>query len=426
MRVTDIPMAVANRRAEDTAVAVDRAQTLVSRVVNTCFVEGAEAVSPGRDLRPGQTYDFEVQVGVPSKRWSNGKSNVALPEKELERVMSKEGLELRAVLFSQDFSIPEPEQPLILPPRPRESEPLRFRVTTPLKPGAVDLQLAVYYRYNLIQALRVRAQISNAGSRGPEVGNSAEVIFTLDRLEGIEDLSDRTVNLFAYQREEGTHTLSLAGTGLRFLTSLGTEKLSSALSTSRAFLKKMSQELYDKGGADAKTNEVPIESLETNLLKLAHRGRALHGALVGDADATPLDVLLRDHCQLQIANADSLEQAFPWSLIYDRPLRDTRTCVPTSRRSSRTVSRAWPTSKRWPASPLCALIARIRRSCVRRGSGAIAIRSNSPSRFRARRTRACAGRSAPGRTASCSWLPARTWIYCSSTVTTSGRFPPSS
>ncbi len=311
-----------SKHSAQTTEATESEQSQTRRVVNTRFIHDQQTVAASRHLEPSADYGFEVQIGHPAAH-SNNRSNKSLPEDELESHMDEKGLPLEVVLHSDEFEIAESSGPLLLPPLPRETTPLVFNVKTPAAEGPVSASLKIYWKNNLIQALNVNADV---GRLSKEVrGNHTLVEWTLDgSLEDIKSLGPKTINLFTSQEgsgKEATHTLSVQGAQLSARTRLRPAVLSRALETSRERLRNVAKVIYSKRTLFRRRNRLSPEALESELRLLAFRGRDLHGALLPNQHYEgAVNAMVDLPTTLQVTNADSLEQAFPWGMVYDHAI----------------------------------------------------------------------------------------------------------
>ncbi|MDX1503921.1 MAG: CHAT domain-containing protein, partial [Thermoanaerobaculia bacterium] len=310
------PIAEAAAAAAEASEVIGRAAAVTERVVNTRFLRGRRPVPVKRDLDCGSRYVFEVQIGARSAG-SNLRSPLPLPERDLERFMSDRGLELLAVVQSRQFELLETEKPLWLPPRPRESQPVTFALRSPVRPGPAELVLLLYFRRNLLQAIRAWAQVSEPGSSGKPRGNYAETEFALHSLsDEVAEIPPRDAQLYVTVSKNPTHTLSLFETGDKAAFDLSDGKLEKALTASRERLLGLAKEFYGK----RKGRKPAANELLDDLRLLAQTGVLLFQALLPVDRRDAFARKIATHKTLQIAHSKSVDQIYPWAAVYDHPL----------------------------------------------------------------------------------------------------------
>lgn len=311
------PMGAAAEVASEVSEIVRRSAAVTERVVNIWFAEGRMSVKPSEDLECRRTYSLVVQIGVPSTK-SNNRTPRTLPEKELERFMTSEGLSLRAVLHSRHFYVEASERVLHLPPWPSESEPLDFEVVAPPEPGLAELLLLIYYKQNLLQAIRIWAGIFEPKTETKSLGNWSKTEFALDKFsEAVEELPQKDAQLYVSVGTNPTHTMSVMETAVKHTFELSDGKLTKALGNSRERLLQLAVDFYDtrKGGQSS------LSQLLSDLQILAQTGVAFFEALVPERKhRTTFADSIAGHRTLQVAHSKSLDQLFPWALVYDHPL----------------------------------------------------------------------------------------------------------
>jgi hypothetical protein len=301
---------------------------LTDRVVNVWFSEDKADIPPSKTLVAGENYDFTLQIGARSFRSIVGRPK-ALPEEELYRREGKKELDLRVVLFSDDFIIDSPEKTLWLPLPPQASDELTFAVKAPSRPGMAHLRACVYYQQNLLQSLWVSAEISKSGRERPQPALSAEVEFALSTsLKDIGRYKERVINILTNRNPDGTHTFAVVGTGLREHFHLTEGEMRAGIKDARRGLQAVCSTIgkdgkpikyqYDKDNRGSEARFV------ADLILLASSGYDLYANLVihkNQEFKQKLDESLRVPKRvIQVAATQSSKYVFPWALVYDKGL----------------------------------------------------------------------------------------------------------
>jgi hypothetical protein len=226
------PLREGFKEVQESEKRLERAAAATGRVVNGWFSEGDRDVDPAQSLAAGAEYRYNLNIGRPRPQ-SHVERPVVIPEEQLEPFYEDGGLELRVILFSDDFEIPEPEQPLRLPRPPQASRIASFTVRAPSRPGRVRLRAGVYFRQNLLQSLLVTAEVtSRAETR--EHGNEARVDFALmGNLRDVERYPERTLNIVANDSGDGTHAFAVVGTDLKWSLTLKEGPMRKAVQAAR-------------------------------------------------------------------------------------------------------------------------------------------------------------------------------------------------
>ena len=303
---------------------LEQASARVRRVVNTWFAETGRDIPPTENLKPSTWYEFTVQVGVAAER-SIVHNAMGLPENEMTRFYSEDGLPLRVVIFSSDFKFETREQVLVLPRPPQESRPLTFHVLTPQKERIASLRVGIYFKQNLLQSLVVQAAV---GGVKWAFGNRAEVDFALSgKLHDVEHLPPRTINIAMNDKGDGTHTFFVVGTNLIQEMDLGEGELSGAVEEVRNVLQAVCgapmgprAEPYRFGTDNRGTEKNFIKDLK----QLAEFGYGLHSEILTKNDRSfkkgLREVLSTSASTIQISSTKSAKYVFPWALVYDQRL----------------------------------------------------------------------------------------------------------
>jgi hypothetical protein len=305
---------------------LDRAEAATGRVVNGWFSAGDRDLEPSESLAARAEYRFKLQIGPPLSK-SIVRRPVVIPEEQLEPFYKDEGLELRVILFSNDFEIPEPEQPLRLPRPPLASRTVTFTVRTPSRPGRARLRAGVYLRQNLLQSLLVTAQVTPRAEKR-EHGNEARVDFALSgNLRDVERYPERTLNIVANDSGDGTHAFAVVGTDLKWSLTLKEGPMLKAVRAARRRLEDVCATRDREGKPDRyrfdDDNRGKPKDFAADLRRLAYLGYKLFRGQVTREDPAREEELrkaLGRQATIQVAVADSAEYVFPWALVYDKPL----------------------------------------------------------------------------------------------------------
>lgn len=305
---------------------LEKAEAVTRRVVNTWFTSGNRSLSPEESLAAGAEYDLNIQIGPPLRQ-SNVRRPAEIPEEELSPFYTDEGIDLRIVLFSEDFQIPGPEQLLRLPEPPLASPTVNFHVRAPAESGQARLRACVYYQQNLLQSLLVDAAVTPEAQAPHPAGNHAEVEFALSgTLRQIQRLPERTLNILTNDSGDGTHTFAVAGKGLRQSFRLDEGKMRTAVDVARQQLDKVGT-TTDWLGRPAyrfgPNHRGEPQEFVSQIKELAALGYELYVELVTDQDVAfeeDLRQALGCSATIQVAMTRSANYVFPWALVYDKPL----------------------------------------------------------------------------------------------------------
>lgn len=323
-----VPMRETFEAIDATKALVDSLEAAIGRVVNTWFSLASRPLAPEESLAADTEYAFHLQIGPPLPQSNVGRP-AALPEKELKRFQTPEGLELRVILFSEDFKIPAPAQLLRLPPAPLATQIATFSLRAPSpRPGA-RLRVGVYFRQNLLQSVIVTAAITQRPSQRHRVGNRGIVDFALaGALREPELFPERQLNILTNEAEDGTHTFAVVGTSLQRAFTLKEGPMSKAVGRARKTLEGICAEGGVQNGKPGRyrfdgDNRGKRKDFLADLPALAYLGYKLYTGQVTRQDrrfASSLREALGTRATIQIAVADSAEYVFPWALVYDKPL----------------------------------------------------------------------------------------------------------
>lgn len=301
-----------------------KASQRTRRVVNTWFAEAGQDIPHSENLKLDTWYEFTVQIGVAAER-SIVHAAIGLPESELARFYSEDGLSLRVVVFSSDFKFEVKEQALVLPRPPQESLPLTFHVLAPQKQGIASLRVGIYFEQNLLQSLIVQAVVGEV--RGA-FGNKADVDFALSgKLQDVEHLPPRTINIAMNGKGDGTHNFFVVGTDLIQDMDLGEGELSSAVEEVRNVLQAVCGGPSGPGAGPYRfgtDNHGTEQNFVKDLKQLAEFGYGLYSEILTKHDRSLKkrlrEVLSTPESTIQISSTKSAKYVFPWALLYDQRL----------------------------------------------------------------------------------------------------------
>jgi hypothetical protein len=318
-------------KAEKLSTAIEKqlgeAEARTKRVVNSWFRYGERIIDRKERLDPNTSYTYEIQIGVASEK-SNVRDAVVIPEPELARFYSEEGIPLRVELYSSDFQILQSSQILTLPPPPEESNPVMFDVITPRSNCVARMRICIYFEQNLVQSLLVQAVVGDSKLKTNIKGNIAEVDYSLsDSLTNVNRLPPRTLNIAMNDRGNGTHSFFIAGSGLKRQFDFGEGEINSVVKKARNMLQSICSvndsrgEMQYRYNSDNKGNE---KGFIKDVKRLAEVGSILYAEIITKQDRTFQDQLYQTLGQseaiIQISSMKSAKYVFPWALVYDKPL----------------------------------------------------------------------------------------------------------
>ena len=296
------------------------------RVINVSFLGREGLVPPEKPLSAGTRYDFRLQIGrhLPE---SIVRNPTPVPETFLTRFMRADGLTLRVVLSSRQFELIDEEFELTLPPQ-GPSPMIRFRVRTPSETGKAQLRAAVYFQTNLLQSIRVTAEIA-PGDSPADGTNSAEVEYCIcGTMRNLEMYQPRALSLLLNESRDGTHTFAIVGSQIRENFTFTEGEMRGSLLEARKTLLAICAD-FDKSGNpsryryDSTTNAGSPAQFKEDVKKLAYAGRDLYTVFVtnkNQAFAQGLRRALALRSEIQIASTRSAKYVFPWGLVYDKLL----------------------------------------------------------------------------------------------------------
>jgi len=302
---------------------LDEIRPYAKRVVNSWFRQGNQIIDRNESLVTHTSYKYEVQIGAASKK-SNIINATAIPEKELARFYSDEGIELVVELFSNDFQIKESPQTLKLPFPPKESNAVTFDIITPQKDCLAQMRVCVYHELNLIQSLMVKAIVGKPKIETKIRGNLAAVDFSLSgSLTDIEQLPLKKLNIAINKSDNGTHSLYIKGKKLRQQFDFGESELKNTVLKTREKLQTICGD-KDTGYKYDHNNKGNEKKFVSDIIDMATLGYKLYTKIILGEDWEFEDKLSEalsgSETPIQVASTKSAKYVFPWALVYDKPL----------------------------------------------------------------------------------------------------------
>ncbi|MFB0565304.1 MAG: hypothetical protein ACETWK_06445 [Candidatus Aminicenantaceae bacterium] len=323
------PLTDISRRLKDIEKTLGKTKRYTDRVVNAWFASESRPISQDESLQVSGLYEFKIQIGRRSEI-NIIRGPKAIPEKELERFYSKEGLELDVVLSSDEFVIKEPVKKMKLPRPPYESKEVTFELTAPEGTGLARLRAGIYYKNNLLQSILIKVAITKGPQRGLSLGNRAEVEFALNSsLSNIDQYKQRTINVVTNEKPNGTHSFSIYGTGLNKQFNLTEGEIRVSISNARQKLQELCSTFDRKGRPDKyrfdQDNKGNESQFIEDLKKLANIGYWLFTDLITNLNDWEFEKKLKNIFRtpgkiIQVSSTKSAKYVFPWALIYDRDL----------------------------------------------------------------------------------------------------------
>lgn len=273
-------------------------------------------LAPTAVLRPHTPYDVDVQIGP---AWEQSIVTGERPPIDPLLPDDREGHELQVHVLSDAVDVPERTTTLWLPPTGASRIATLRIVTRSL--GPTWFRVLVHHRNNLVQTVLVTAEVSTEPPRVPQHGEPAVVpdaparlVATVDhvnthRWTNLDDLPERDVSL-TLNDAGGAHRLYVTAADLAETVELTDTALATGADEVREAL--------------AAVVESPADAAQL-LPRLARAGSELYLALVQRLDAAgqvKLRSLLEDEERtIQVVRVD-VQQALPWSAVYDWPVPD--------------------------------------------------------------------------------------------------------
>jgi hypothetical protein len=299
----------------------------IGRVVNVGLIAGDDRLPARATLEPSGFYQLAVQIGLPME-WTLIRNTKVIPEGELVRQYSDDGVELRVLVFAPAFELADTEYRLMLPRPPRSSSELRIDLRAPPKAGRHRIRVGIYHRNNLLQSVLMHVHVQAADYSQPGHANiEAEVEFALsETLTSPWRMPARTVNFLSNARDDGTHTFVIVGDPFRKQFDFDGGQMNEAVGEVRKSLYSIAADTTTnkpKYRFDA-NNCATVAQLEQDLASLAELGYALYTKIVTAEDSDFENKLQRalgaSGSTIQVSATKSAQYVFPWALVYDQPL----------------------------------------------------------------------------------------------------------
>jgi hypothetical protein len=297
------------------------------RVVNISFNGQEGFVKSDQPLHRDTEYHLRIWVGGYHPE-SIVRNPATFPDEWLKEVMAKDGVMLRVVISSRDFTLFDEEQTMKLP-HAGSSEVLTFRVKSPAATGTARLRAVLYYECNALQSLLVTAHITDSIVTPLQSALAAEVEYCLSgTLHNVEMYPARNLNFLTNESADGTHIFSVVGTDIRENFTFTEGEMKTSLSQARRALLETCAQL-DKNGTpvtyryDPTTNAGTDKQFVEDVTKLAWAGSDLYCEFVTNKNqsfAQKLRSALSKRAYIQVSSVKSAKYVFPWALVYDKPL----------------------------------------------------------------------------------------------------------
>jgi hypothetical protein len=315
------------------------------RSVNFWFTtpEG-QALARHRPLEVGRSYQLHVNLGRQRAESVTATGNPAIREPAPEFV---EGRSLQVCLFSDDFDIPQPIRPLLLPPK-GDSPIAAFAVTplraTPVEDDQATIDIAVYDRCNLVQAWQAQVEVVRPGqaARGFEPQRGV-LLAARDRdhmlaLPG--GLGRRHLSLLIDGARDGYHLDLVLSPGVResdgpegevhlsWRTRLRREDVAHLIAKAHRQLTAIARSrpyqaavMVDEPARRRALQALALVGRQLYLRLFEEPGPATAGRHAASEVAAWLRQDAGEGAVLQVVHR-ARDFVFPWSLVYDRPLWD--------------------------------------------------------------------------------------------------------
>ncbi len=297
------------------------------RVVNSWFADRRQQPLPHtRALAANRLYQLVVNVGRPSERAHVAGEQPTLPGQLVDYLVG-EGRSLTLRVDSQDMVVLDSERELTLPSA-GDSDQVSFRVVTPVRTGLCMLRLGVYFESNMVQSFRLWARVAPAEGNMPEGAGDgwwAECEYTLSSdLANLGELSPRRVCIWVGEEDDRRRRVGFGGppgcnlgAPLDINVRLSEESLTRYRELLMACCVRQVEGRTEYLYREDHTPKDPA-TFERGIRELAELGQMLYERVLSGRNLQWLEEG-DDPPVVQIARL-SLDAAFPWAVIYDRPL----------------------------------------------------------------------------------------------------------
>lgn len=276
-----------------------------------------------------QSYRLKVNIGRRREESIVRGAQPAIVEPIPE---TPQGTRLYVSVFSDDFDVPSPTQPLLLPPQ-GDAVPVEFEVTPTRHTTGPDdratLDVHIYYRCNLVQSWQVRAEVVAPGqaAQSPVPQEAVLLAARTDDYTALERLGPRQLSLTIDKAPGGAYHLDLVVAAdeqadeirLGCRISLRREDLTHLITKAR-------RQLYNIARARAYQQDVAGDPPTRGqaMRALALLGRQLYNRLFELADPKSSAAQVADWIENHVSEGSTFqivdrarEFVFPWSLVYD-------------------------------------------------------------------------------------------------------------
>ncbi|MFC4068691.1 hypothetical protein [Actinoplanes subglobosus] len=289
------------------------------RVVNLALKRRGEQVAPQGtgsvfvervcSLAAGERYQLDVQVGA---NWPVSLVTGEQPAVDLLLPDDRDGHELHATVFSDTVDILGPAVVAMRLPPSGPSETVTFALATRAH-GPAWARVGLYHRDHLLQTYRLEMLVEESERRHPVpvvhavLQHSATWDWT-----NLDTLKPRALSLIVNHAPSGDHRLFVKSDDVAAAVPLRGQRAQAATDTMREIL------------SDAVDERI---TSPVALWRIATQGRSLFQAIFNRVDPAVAEALRRMRAgkdlTIQIVRAD-VDEALPWTLVYDWPLPDHR------------------------------------------------------------------------------------------------------
>jgi hypothetical protein len=286
-------------------------------------------------LRVEEQYALEVAIRVKP----GGIPFAGKKQRSIYVPQQKSDVTIWVTVAGDGFEIENPTQTLVLPPTGDSTKNALFLVT-PTRQGTVGKQnspallVRLYYHFNLLEEIKVRAHVVGKFENAVQKKKAVSVSFVQNRLErkyvDLDNIEPRAMHIAVnasgalYQLTFTFYNSEKETVEFTAPVSLSAEELEDSLLTvRRLFFEIAMSETFSK------QLEGDEDEFITNLRSLARAGSNLWTLLFKREISSPLykigqwleeHPLERDSIIQVSLGADAPDFIFPWSIIYDRPL----------------------------------------------------------------------------------------------------------
>ncbi len=301
--------------------------------------DGWKPHPPTRPLMAGGTYDLLLDIGALSSD-SIVEDPDAVPAEQLPPREQGHWLELGIV--STDFVVSHLLRHLFLPSEGPawicDCEPggahrcssgerrytIRFGLKVPVEPGPAHARITLYFENNVVQSLRMSADVIAANEPAAPGRVAAVTDYTLsERLADVDRLEPRLASFVVNEMSRGTHLLVFKGGDDKTVPIAFSEgQLTAAMGEMRELLLDVQ---IKKIGNHRESRLLPgnrksPDDLRADLTRLAEAGADFWTALYGVAGDPLIQAEEGESRTIQIARVPSSVFVFPWAAVYDLPL----------------------------------------------------------------------------------------------------------